>query len=270
MTPLGRFVLRGLVPALVLPVLAVVASELGSLLFPKSGLDVVVLRIALAAYLFVLLGSMTLNAWLLLRHPATLATRALPHSTAVVQLAQWVLIVACCGVLVSSDISVAIVVLGLVVAALSIVVCAQALARARNRGGGAPLTELTLSRGARVTALAYLALTTGAFAFTALSPVISATVSNSGPLVGGPAVVLPLLLGLPWSHPVFLATTVFSVGLGTDLGVLATIIGLLPLAANIVLVSIVLWSPARRVRLANWFFKIGPARKASEQGVSAP
>jgi hypothetical protein len=91
--------------------------------------------------------------------------------------------------------------------------------------------------------------------------IVPAPLSASGGILGGPAVWALVLLGLPWSHPLYLISILIGfAGFGEPAVV---IIAAGTAIANMVLIGLVLFSPARRVRIVNWFFKL-PAPLAAK------
>lgn len=265
---LGRFALILIVPSLLLPGMGVAALLISQ--NSSSGIESGVGGIALIVYLFVLLGSMTLNAWLLLRHPHTLSMRVLPRSSSVVLVALWALIVAWSVVLaapmpsdVSDGLSLAFAVLGIL---LSIISFFLAAARRVADGDRVPRESVELGQSARVIIWVFLvAAGLALLSYTALS-VVGGTYSQIGGILGGPVNWVLILLGLPWSHPlhflsVVSAVTIFS-SMGTVGTVVTTVVPVIGVGINIALTCVLLFSPSRRTSLVNWFFRLRstPAR----------
>ena len=264
-----RVMLASVVPALLLPVITAVVGVSGALVRESlgAGSDGIA-ALVVAVYCFVLLGSMALNGWLLLRHPRTLtsgiATRPISIMLASLEglLVVWIVLLAF-GIIGAAGLA-----FGVVLALLSIVLFVAALARHLAPGSAPRLESVSLPRWALATGLGYLVVAVAALMFALASPFIGVDLSASAGVFGGPQTWALVVLGLPWSHPLYFAAVValFSVD---EVGALVpTVLVALATIANIVLVGLVLFSPARRVALANWFFRLGKMKAA--QAVPAP
>ncbi|CAN5584240.1 hypothetical protein BH10ACT7_BH10ACT7_19770 [soil metagenome] len=258
---LGQIALTLVVPALLLPVLA--ASVLMIAQTSSWGVDNGVGGIVVLVYLFVLLGSMTLNAWLLLRHPDTLSRRALPWASSAVLVALWGVLglwTVLLGLPVPSEISgwlsIVFAILGIV---LSIVSFFLAASRRADTGDRTPLTEVPLGTRAQVILWVYLVI-----AALALLSYVAVTAGGAygmtGSMVGGAPSWVLIVLGLPWSHPLYFISVVagvlFSSALGSAAAVSAIVIPVIGVGINIAFACVLLFSPTRRIRLVNWFFRL--------------
>jgi len=255
-----RVMLASLVPALFLPILAVVVGISGSLLREAAGGTEGIWSLVIAVYMFVLLGSMTLNAWLLLRHPQTLVAAALPRRASVAVLVVEGLLLLWI-VLLAIGIDAIAVVLGAALAIASVVVFVLALRRYLDRGNEPARAQFELPGWARIVAAVYLALAVVAVLFAIASPFIGLGWTDAAGPLGGPAAWLLLVLGLPWSHPLYFVSVVLVFGAPAWGGIVPTVLCLLSVLANVVFVAQLL-SPRRRTLLANWFFRLRTAPEA--------
>lgn len=258
-----RVMLASLVPGLFLPVLAALAAIGGALLREVGGGAEGIWSLVIAVYLFVLLGSMTLNAWLLLRHPRSLLTAALPRRLSIAVavlhglLLLWILLL-----LVGIDALSVVFALALLIE--SVVVFVLAIRRYLDRGDEPAREEFALPGWGRIVAVVYLALAAAALLFAIASPLIGLGWTDTAGPLGGPATWLLLLLGLPWSHPLYFVSVVLVFNAPAWGGVVPTVLCLLSVIANALLVAQLL-SPRRRTMLANWFFRLRPAAEAPLQ-----
>ncbi|HWR85398.1 MAG TPA: hypothetical protein VN200_05335 [Rhodoglobus sp.] len=267
-TLIDRVALAALVPSLVLPVAASVAAVAGGLAYEESSGDAVGIEpIIVVVYMFVLLGSMTLNSWLLLRHPDTLGDRALPRRLTVLTLAldalilMWTILMAA-GVLGWTGL-----VFGIVIAALSVVVFVPAVARFLRRPDARPLAAPTLPAWARIVAALYLALAVLALLAAVAEPFIPGSPLQANGAIGGVSTWALLLLGLPWSHPLYASSLVVSLSLQVPLTGIATAPAVL---ANAVLVTLLLVSAHHRERIGTWFFRLRPGTTTAAPPLGAP
>lgn len=243
----GRFAFRALVPALLLPAVIVLMSLLRvmGIQLGASGVDWLVTTV----FCFILLGSMTLNTWLLLSTPQTWQQRALPPALSIALIVLWSLEVVLALVLPALGSGTVSVVIAVLIMLASIVVFLFAFVRRLVRVASVPVTAVGLSRYSAVLGWGYLALT-------AVSVIGAAVASLAG---GWGMAVLPLItVGLPWSWP--LAVLAFVVGLMLDLPVLGAIfLGLIVVgvALNVFVVIRLLTNPAFRVRFVNRLFRLG-------------
>jgi hypothetical protein len=253
---IGRLAFHALVPSLLLPVIVTASSYVRTIVSPSGAFDFDWLVIG--AFCFVLLGSMTINSWLLLRHPESWRLRALPNGQAVVLLILWGLLVVATvlvGLTRMEGFTIAFAMaLAVAIMVVSIVVFVFAVIRSRIRFATVPVTAVGVSPYAAVLGWGYLAITVIGVA--AAIPLMSS---------GGPAVLVAALVvfGLPWSWP--LAVIAFFVGTFLQVPVLGIAIGFLVVAAvvfNIVGVILLLTRPVARVRFVNWFFRLGGDRNA--------
>jgi hypothetical protein len=253
-----RVMLASVVPALLLPVITAVAGVTGALLRESlgGGSDGIA-ALVVAVYCFVLLGSMTLNGWLLLRHPQTftsgVATRPISIMLASLEglLVVWIVLLAF-GIIGAVSLA-----FGVVLALLSIVLFVAALARHLKPGPAPRLAPAELPQWGRAAGLGYLVVAVAALMFTIASPFIGLDLSDGAGVIGGPQTWALIVLGLPWSHPLYFAAVVALFGFNEGGAWVPTVLVALATIANIVLVGLVLFSPTRRVALANWFFRLG-------------
>lgn len=253
-----RVMLASLVPGLFLPVLAVLAAIAGALVREVAGGSEGIWSLVIAVYLFVLLGSMTLNAWLLLRHPRSLLTAALPRRLSIaVAVLHGVLLLWVLLLLVGID--VLSVVFAVVLLIDSVVVFLLAIRRYLDRGDEPAREAFALPGWGRIVAVVYLALAAVAILFALASPFVGAGWTDAAGPLGGPATWLLLLLGLPWSHPLYFIAVVVVFGAPAWAGLVPTVLCLLSVIANVVVVAQLLVSPRRRVAIANRFFRLRPA-----------
>lgn len=268
-----RVMLASLAPAPLLAALAPVVSIATSLLRESiTGVAAGVESLVLAVYCFVLLGSMALNGWLLLRHPGTLATgaatRGISISLAVLQgsLLLWIVLLA---IGIPGELSVAF---GALLALLSIVVFALAIGRYARPGASLRLQTAELPPWGRALAIGYVVVAALVLLFAVASPFIGVGWTDSAGVIGGPTTWALLILGLPWSHPLYFIAVVLLFTVGSGLGAAATIIPTLLVGlatvANLALVIVVLVSPAKRAAIANWFFRLG--KQTAAQAEPAP
>lgn len=258
---LGKVALILIVPALLLPVLA--AAVLMIAQTSGRGVDNGVGGIVIVVYLYVLLGSMTLNAWLLLRHPLTLSTRALPWASSVVLVTLWVVLgvwTVLLGLPVPSEISgwlsIIFAILGIV---LSIVSFFLAASRRADTADRTPLSEVHLGTRARAILWVYL-VAAGLALLSYVAVTVSGAYGMTGSVIGGTPSWVLIVLGLPWSHPLYLISVVvgvaFSSALGSAAAVLSTVIPVIGVGINIAFACVLLFSPPGRTTLANWFFRL--------------
>jgi hypothetical protein len=233
-----RVALWVLVPSVFLPGIALIAFPSDSPLWTPNSVAIVV-------YLFVLLGSMTVNAWLRLRQPNVLFRRALTRrgsifTYATAGFAATVLVLVLIYLRLPDWV---VVVIGLAGVILSILSWADSLSDQQvfdepPYGGALPArARLLLSLGAVVLVAAAVSLLFAAPKF--------ATIFND-------ANVALLLLGLPWSHPIFFVLSIFftlpEIVMPTALAVCVL--------ANAVLVLLWAHNSQFRLRAMQWFFRL--------------
>lgn len=252
---LGRAAFFAQIPALALPVIATAAAE--------AAVDATTVAVPLivGSYMFVLLGSMTLNGWLLLRHPLSFAERALPPLAAYPFVALVVVVVGWSATLLAGLFAPSAFVFGVVAAALSIVVCAASLDRLRKRNPVPRADAVALPRWGRIIGIAYLVIAAVCLIATIVS--VASRPPDDDLWTQMLIAAWPLLLlGLPWSYPVFIVAFLTAATVGPTVGVAALALAVL---VNAVLVSLALWNPTARARLTNWFFKL---RGAPDEAVA--
>jgi MFS family permease len=266
-TRFERIMFVSIVPALVLPAIAAVTAIIGTSNLPSDGeLDGPIAGLVVAVYMFVLLGSMTLNGWLLLRHPQSYLIRALPRRVAIVLAVLYGLIIVWIGLLAAGIVGVIGMAIGLALAAISIFVCGLAVARWSRHTGAQPIGEQPLPRWARFVGIGYLVLAGVSILFLLVSPVLGSGWSDIGGILGGPAVWIVLLFGLPWSHPLYFLGVILVFNLGSGMGDLIYFVTpalmVLSVVVNMALVASVISSPQQRAAITNWFFRLKPTKKA--------
>lgn len=167
---LDRLMFRAIVPALLLPVIGAVVAILGTSNQSWDGGDGgPIMGLVVAVYLFVLLGSMTLNGWLLLRHPDSFALRTLPRRTALLLALLYGLLVVWIVLLALGIVGVAGFLFGGAIAALSIVSCVDAVVRRIQGSAGVAIASIGLSVSARVIGITYVVIAALAVARSAAS-----------------------------------------------------------------------------------------------------
>lgn len=248
---LDRVALLLLVPAtVVLPVGIVAATVFSANAYRSSqGLAGVVSIV----FTFILLGSMTLHSWVLLRRPSTFVSRVLPHRVAVVHVILWALIVLMIIALALGLIPLVPIGIGAAIAIVSLVSFAHVVG-SRELSDARALTSLDLSPMARVLCWAYLIAAAIALLAVLYFAIVGDSLSAAGGILGGPAIWSLVLLGLPWSYPLYLISILAGfAGFGEPAVAVAAASTVI---ANAVLVSMMLFSPIRRVRIVNWFFRL--------------
>jgi MFS family permease len=262
-----RIIFASIVPALALPAIAAVTAIIGTSRLPSDGeLAGPIAGLVVAVYMFVLLGSMTLNGWLLLRHPQSYLTRALPRRVAIVLAVLYGLIIVWIGLLAAGIVGIIGMAFGLALAAISIFVCGLAVARWSRHTGAQPIGEKPLPRWAQVVGIAYLVLAGISILFLLVSPVLGPGWGDIGGILGGPAVWIVLLFGLPWSHPLYFLSVVLLFNIGPLMGdfiyFVTPALMVLSVIVNMALVASVVSSPQQRAAITNWFFRLRPSKKA--------
>ena len=258
MSRLGTIVLRMLVPALVLPALAAAAAVAGDDLHPTTAASTNVWLLAALVYLFILLGSMTLNAWLLLRHPGTFSDSELPTAVSAAQLTQWMVVVIWSFLLLGGEPPSVTLALPAAVAGLSVYIFVASLRRPKE--WAAQVDAVELGRPTRILALGYLGFGAAALVLDGVSVALSFDARSGAGVLTGPVSWAVLLLGLPWSHPLYVL--LYLVGIGGRVSnneqffmILPALLGL-SVVVNMVLAALLLWSSGRRAAIVNWFFRL--------------
>ena len=259
-----RLAFASLVPALPLPVVAAGVVVLVASNRPfDAAFDDGFNGLVIAVFLFVLLGSMTLNAWLLLRFPLSFADRALPRHIGVMLAILYALLVAWAVIAVVRRIDESSLVFACALIVASVAVCVAALVRRGRHAEKSARSVVGLTPAARVISIGYVA----AAGLALLVSLVALFVPGGGlsvvGVIGGPAAWVLVLLGLPWSWLLYLLTVVFLFTVGSSLGsaalVVLPVVLALPVAVNIAIAASIAWSPARRTAITNWFFKLTPS-----------
>lgn len=241
-TAIGKFAYHALVPSLLLPVIVVLLGFLGAAeraaMYDFTG-------IVIAIFGFVLAGSMTLNTWLLMRHPESWRLRALPKGLSVQLVILWVLLILLGVVVYFTTLNLGSFVLAFALMILSVIVFVFTMMRRGVRTAVAPVVAVGPELYWRVIGIAYLVLVVLDVALGVLA------LYSGGPILSG---ILLVPLGLPWTWllGIIAGFMLASQVAGSVLGIL-TLAGV---ALNVVVVVMLLIRPVFRVRFVNWFFKL--------------
>ncbi len=231
------------------PAIVIVAEAQSALYFLAAPGQLTTVLI-FTSFGYVLLGSMTLNAWLALRHPESYRLRALPLHLSVVHAALYATAFVWLGsVYVSTNDAVendASLVWVLCIPLMALSIAALVLIARRPVIDGVPIeASERLARRVGLGLGAFLVLATA----TAVSYLLLRTADNDGFWTF--ALMLP---GLPWSHTLYF---IIALPLGFAGGqAVVTSVLLLPLAVNVALALGLLVSPRFRTRTVNWFFRL--------------
>ncbi len=234
-TPIGKFAFYALIPSLLLPLIVTLLSiRLG------TSVDWLVV----AVFCLVLVGSMALNGWLLLRHSETWRLRAFPAGIAVMLLILWGLLVVGGIVVATTSLNPGTIAIAIALMVLSIVVFVAALIRKTIKTAVVPEVAVGLSRYGAVLGWGYLVaaligVVVGVFAYLSMG-----TFGSVAALV---------VVGLPWSFPLAAIGLLLS---NAVVGMVVTVLILAGVALNVVVVVRLLTNAAYRVRFVNWFFKL--------------
>ncbi len=243
----GRIMFWSLVPGLALLVGVLTLMQF----IPDCKLDSLSKAVA-STFGFVLLGSMTLNAWLVLRHQRSYATRALAQHLASVHAALylcivvWLVTLSLQGSTASALVSWAQILVAVALMALSIASFVLVMDRPAEFAFRAE--EPT----PRTRALQYWASAFVVLALAASASYVVLRRDESEALWTFPL----LLLGLPWSHP-FYAVLFVPFARLTNFSVLTASL-LVPIAVNVGLALALLLSQRFRTRATKWFFRLNP------------
>ena len=248
---LGRVAFALLIPAIVLPAIGI---GLGFWLPPADlpdGGDRSITLLAVGVFMFILLGSMTLNAWLLLRRPVVWRSRSLPIAVSIIHLAIVAVVAAWVVQLtaapeVRAELPVGIVVMVLAVAHFIAVIRTRPRAKERFApfAPGQPARILlrlyiVVAVGAAITSIVIVGLALGGIAFTAWWLPVA------------------FIIGLPWSHTTLALSGVgamFVPGSAAAGGLVITLVLVVPLVVNILIARELLASPDRAAAAANRIF----------------
>lgn len=201
-------------------------------------------------FLFVLLVSMTIQALVIVRRPRSLTTRQLPTRIAVVQFVLYVLVALWVSLLTRADIGGFSVAFAVVTVVLSIMLLVLIVSWRHDPSERA--TEVVLPTALRVVLWAYCLI-----ALVGLMIAVASFVNPTLDPSSGIAFTVLTVLGLPLA----LLTIPVAV-IGALVGYTVDFVGLsvLPVLANMAAVLLVL-TPITRVRLVNWFFRLGATPK---------
>jgi hypothetical protein len=248
---LGRAAFALLLPAMALPAIGIgLAFWLPPLDLPDGG-DRSITLLAVGVFMFVLLGSMTLNAWLLLRQPAVWRSRSLPPGVSVIQIgivavvAGWEvqLVVA---PEVRAELPVGVVVMVLAIAHF----IALMRTRPRSKERFAPFAP---ARPARVLLRLYIVAAIGA----GIASLVVVGLALSGFAFATWWMPVAFVIGLPWSHTALALTIVgamFVPGSAPAGGLITMLVLVVPLVINILIARELLASPDRAAAAANRVF----------------
>ena len=248
-TAVGRVAFWALLPSLVAMSVAIglVADASGDA--PGQGMFDGILLFVGVVVLVMVLASMTFQALLIVRRPQSLTVRSLPTRIAVLQFTLYGVIALWVGLLVT----VAIPLLSFLFFAAIVTLSVMLLTRIQGwlQGGSTALSAVRLSASVRVALWAYSVLALAALAY------VIAAIANPQLDADGlrPAVVL-LAFGLPHSVVVLPLALLGAIAVpGTGLALIS--LTLLSIVLNVIVAQLLLWSPRLRVRLVNWFFRLG-------------
>lgn len=263
-TSFDRFMFAALIPALLLPPLAVVATWLGEM---NRGMgDAQIVALVVGVFMFTQLGSQVLNAWLVLRRPTSFHSRALPRNLSTMHAIMYGVLIAWAIVLYAFPETGASLAFGGVLAILGIVGLSIILG-ARMSDRAHPVTvpprSFRLSTTARLLTWAYIVAAGAGLTFSAVVTLTTDASDVSLPPIAGVAAFILVLLGLPWSHTlygiVFIAT-IFSAPELQQLPVVLIVLAV-PVLVNMAIAVTLLFFPAHRQRLIVWFFRLAPQRR---------
>lgn len=259
-----RLAFCSLGPALLLPVIAAVVAVIATTGRPSDGeMDDSINGLVIAVYMVVLLGSMTLNAWLLLRYPPSFTERALPRHLSIMIAALYLLVVAWMALVVVAPIGGSSLLFGFAIAGVSIAICVAALVRRGHAVTVPARVSVGIRPVARILCIVYIVVAAIALIAALVQQFALADLSDAGGVLGGPATWVLIVLGLPWSWPLYVIGVVVSFAAGSVLGggvvVVLPVLLALSVAANIAIVASIAGSPSRRTAITNWFFKLTPS-----------
>jgi hypothetical protein len=197
-----------LIPAFLLPPIAVVAVWVGEKMRGFGEADL--LALVIGFFMFIQLGSQVLNAWLVLRRPASLHTRALPRTLSIVNALSYGLIIVWSLVLFFLSetgwgvaFGGALAILG-VVALFTII---GARMRDASEAGSSPSSGahpvVGFSARARGFTWGYLVVATVGLIASAVLTIGQSTQDAALPPIAGIAAFVLVILGLPWSHTLY-------------------------------------------------------------------
>jgi hypothetical protein len=245
-----------LLPAFVLPPLSVAAAWFGQSLRGVGTADLTAL--VLGVFMFVQLGSQVLNGWLILRRPASFETRALPRSLGVVNATIYGVLVVWSAVMIAFPDSTVVYLFAGSLALLGLVALFITLdprvTEQRTYAHSVPRFS-PLTRTATIT---YLVVSASGLIAAAS---IAGVTGNSGyyqPILAGVPALILIVLGLPWSHPLYgtvFAVSLFTGGEGQHSWIVLVVLAL-PVVANMAIAGILVGSPARQISLLTWFFRL--------------
>lgn len=239
---------------MLVPAVAVFAESLSALFFAADE-RMLTHVLFISAFGYVLLGSMTLNAWLALRHPDSLYQRELPRALSIVYACLYLVEVLWLtqGFIVThinrSDsgfdgwmLALTLPLMGLSIAAFVLIVRRDRPQRV-DRVDAVRLTRP--GAAVAVTAVALSAATVAAY-------LLLRTAETDG--FWSFALMLP---GLPWSHPLYFASIWLLVPSRVIPAEVLTSVLLAPIGVNVAITIALTASTPLRTRFVNWFFRLG-------------
>lgn len=246
----GRFAFSALIPSLLLPVLVTISSfaTLAFGIATVGGFDWLVVGVFCA----VLIGSMALNGWLLLRHPESWRLRALPNGIAIALCILWGLLIVGAVLVAFTTFNPGTIAIGVGIMVISTVIFVMAIIRKFIvKVAVVPEVAVGLTRYAAAIGWGYLVVVAITFVVGLLA------FPTFGPFA---AIVALLIIGLPWSWPLgVIGWIIGNSAMGAFGSVITAVFIVLMLAGlvlNVVVVIRCLTSPAFRTKFVNWFFKL--------------
>ncbi|MGV8969066.1 MAG: hypothetical protein ACOH1J_01310 [Microbacteriaceae bacterium] len=264
-----RAMFAAMIPALVLPPLAVAAAWLGESARGTGAANLIALVVGV--FMFVQLGSQVLNSWLILRRPASLRTHALPRELSVVNAITYATLLLWAVALSVSPATELGLVCGGVLAILGIIALLITIGARMDQNVSTKQAEQahqphTLwTPAARVGTASYIVMAVIGVIVATIIAVVQESDGSLLPPVAGVSALILVLLGLPWSHTLYGAVfAVVSVGVPELQGTWSVLpILAIPVFANIAIAATLLVSSTHRVSVIRWFFRI---RLAEEVG----
>ena len=244
---------------LLIPAIAVLAGILTAMNVLMTERRASIDMLVLLVFGYVLLGSMTLNGWLALRHPDSLAVRALPlrlsfaHAVLYASMALWFTTIATGSAeLEDGSFSAAVLILCVLLMAASI----AAFVLVADRAWAGPTQRIVTVPATRGLVTGVSIYVGGAIALSAIYFAVR-NVENDGLFT-----FALMLFGLPWSHTQYFLTAWPIAAVASS--VLTSTL-LIPVAVNVGLAIALLASGRFRTGFTNWFFRLG--RPAPENKV---
>jgi len=248
-TAIGRVGFWMLLPSLlgVAAGIGLVANASGNA--PGQGMFDGILLFVAVVVLVIVLTSMTFQALLIVRRPQSLTERSVPSRVAVLQFILYGVIAVWVALLITVNITLLSWLFFAAIVGLSGVLLTRVQSWLRVEA--AALTSVHLSAPVRVALWGYSVLALAAVAYI-VAAIVNPTLDSDGLR---PAILL-LAFGLPLSVVVLPVALLGALAVpGTGLSLIS--LALLAIVANVVVAQLLLWSPRVRVKLVNWFFRLG-------------